>query len=815
MRLLPLYCLYLLLIAYPSFSQSKILPAVKTNQHIKIDGRFQDAAWKEAPVAGEFVQNFPTFGIPASQKTEVRILYDNSAIYIGAYLYDDPTLIRKQITQRDREGQTDVDYFSVFFDTYHDQQNGFQFLVTSANVQSDARLGPNLGGRFNEYGDKTWDAVWESKVSFTEDGWIVEMKIPYISLRFPKKDIQNWGIQFLRSVRRTNETSFWNPVDPAVPGFVNQFGIFSGLENIEPPLRLSFSPYVSTGFSSTPVQNGYLDEWLRNGGMDVKYGINESFTIDATLIPDFGQVISDNVVNNLTPYEIQFQENRPFFTEGTEIFNKAGLFYSRRVGYIPSGYYDVRDMADANPNLEIVKNPSRTQLYNAIKFSGRNQKKLGIGIFNALAAPMHAELKDKTTGAIQRIQTEPLTNYNILVLDQALKGRSFLTFTNTNVLRKDESRNANVTAFDWSLYDKKNAYALTGTVRYSKIWGMQDYDGYHTMLRFSKVAGHWQYYIYGEAKSKKYNPNDLGYLQAPNLVTYRGNVSYRIFAPTETFMTYNYALDVRLQNLYQPYNFIRYDITGRAFWVFRNFWDVSLLAQLTPKTHDYFELRTAGRYLYYPLNYGFAAEGSTDSRKKLYVRFELDYARAPDYNNSYYGIELGCRYRFSNKFSLEVDGESGYEKNQLGYSFNRESNGDPIAAFRNNREFTSVFSGIYNFTPRMNLTFRARHYWNEVTYLSFHNVDASGKLHARGFIHGQNQNVNIFNIDAFLTWDFRLGSRLIIGYKNWLGENEIVIPNGDNTYLRNLRKQFDHRHGNELTVRFIYFLDYNQLKKKK
>ena len=163
-----------------------------------------------------------------------------TAIYIGAYLYDDPSLIRKQITARDGEQQKDVDYFSVFFDTYNDHQNGFQFLVTSANVQTDARLGPNLGGDFGEYGDKTWDAVWESKVQMKADGWVVEMRIPYISLRFAKKDMQNWGIQFLRFIRRNNESSFWNPVDPNVNGFVNQFGIYNGLKDIQPPLRLKF-----------------------------------------------------------------------------------------------------------------------------------------------------------------------------------------------------------------------------------------------------------------------------------------------------------------------------------------------------------------------------------------------------------------------------------------------------------------------------------------------------------------------------------------------------------------------------------------------
>ena len=376
MLFLRLICLALLVLVCGSlFSQGKLLQAIKlSNTSPQIDGNLDDLAWKNVQVVAGFIQNFPSFGSSASQKTEVKIVYDNSAIYIGAYLYDDPRLIRNQITARDEEQSKDLDYFSVFLDTYNDHQNGFQFLVTSSNVQTDARLSPSVVTGFGEYGDKTWDAVWDSKVSIKKDGWVVEMKIPYISLRFAKKEAQDWGIQLMRSVRRNNETSFWNPVDPNVNGFVNQFGLLKNLVDIQPPLRLSFSPYVSTGIRNTPENDGYRTEWLRSGGMDVKYGINESFTLDATLIPDFGQVVSDNVVNNLTPYEVKFEEYRPFFTEGTDIFNKSGLFYSRRIGATPSGYTDVNNMANDDPNIEIIKNPGRRQLYNGIKFSGRTPK---------------------------------------------------------------------------------------------------------------------------------------------------------------------------------------------------------------------------------------------------------------------------------------------------------------------------------------------------------------------------------------------------------------------------------------------------------
>jgi Domain of unknown function (DUF5916)/Carbohydrate family 9 binding domain-like len=816
MRLRNYYYIFLLLLCFQSVAQVKTIQAVKTLQAPRIDGELNDAVWKDAPVLSDFIQNSPSPGSKSSSNSEVRILYDNSAIYIGAYLFDDPSLIRKQFTARDGEQMRDVDYFSVFFDTYNDKQNGFQFLVTTANVQTDARVSPTYSGEFGSYGDKTWDAVWESKVSIQKNGWVVEMRIPYVSLRFSKKEVQDWGLQLLRFTRRNNETDFWNPISPQVNGFANQFGQLSGLKNIEPPLRLSFSPYVTTGYRSSPVGNTYLNEWLRNGGMDLKYGLNESFTLDATLVPDFGQVISDNVVNNLTPYEVQFQENRQFFTEGTEIFNKAKLFYSRRVGALPGGYYSVLGMADADPDLEIIKNPTTTQLYNAVKFSGRTSNKLGIGIFNAVTAPMKAVVRNKISGQETTIETEPLANYNILVLDQAFKGRSSLTFTNTNVMRNGAARDANVSAIDFALYDKRNLHALQGTARYSKIWSANGYDGYNTTLRYGKVSGSWQYYVLGNVESKNYDPNDLGILQAANEISYRASISYRRYKPTRSLIDYSYTLLPRLQYLYQPYAYNRFDVQARGFWLFRNFWDLSVVAGVLPGWEsNYFELRTDGRPLRYPSNYSLEASGSTDSRKKAFVSFGLVYAVAPEFSNTFRGVSLGMRYRFGDRFSLDLQTSSHLEENQLGYAFMRETNGEPIVGFRKNRDFTSVLSGIYNFAYRLNLTLRARHYWNKVNYSSFHNVDTKGDLISRAFINNQDDNVNVFNVDAFLTWDFRLGSRLILGYKNWLGNEETIQFNsGQNSYLRNLGKTFDLRHGNEVTVRFIYFLDYNQLRRK-
>jgi hypothetical protein len=797
-------------------AQTRNMPAVKTTSQIKIDGNLDDAAWQSASVANDFIQNFPNAGNPASVKTEVRVLYDNTAIYIGATLFDDPALIRKQLTARDGEQRSDVDYFSVFFDTYHDRQNGFQFLVTSANVQTDARLSPNFSGDFGDYGDKTWDAVWESKTRMTDNGWTVEMKIPYFSLRFSKKDVQDWGIQFLRFTRRNNENSFWNFFDPKVNGFVNQFGDFTGLKNLQPPLRLSFSPYLSTGINISPDANGgNKSEWLKSGGLDVKYGVSESFTLDATIIPDFGQVISDNVVNNLTPYEIRFDENRQFFTEGTELFNKAGLFYSRRVGEMPQKFRTIQSFAASNPNYEVIENPAVTNLYNAIKLSGRTKNKLGLGFFNAIAQEERAVLRNKTSGKDSTVVTEPLANYNIIVIDQALKNRSYITFTNTNVTREGPQRDANVSALDFSFFDKENKFNLRGATRYSKIFGTNGYDGYNILLRAGKVSGKIQYQAGVNIESDLYDPNDLGILFAANEVSYTGNISYNQFTPKGNFLTYNYSLRANYGWLYAPYAFTHLRLNASGFWVFKNFWDVNFtLGTLPYGENDYFVLNTPGRYAKRPA-WSFAQlEGSTDSRKKLFFSYGFlkGLFHIPEEHN-YHILELGLRYRFSNKVTMQINNRDEAETDYIVFAGN-ETNGEPIISFVDFKDITTIYSAIYNFTPRMNLTMRIRHNWSQVKYKRFANVDAKGRDIPRPFIPGQDENINFFNLDAFYTWDFRLGSRIILGWKNFLGNNEVVDGTQHKHYLGNLGKTLDLRHGNEVTLRFIYFIDYNKLKKK-
>ena len=795
----------------------KSMEARRTLNAPKIDGKLIDTVWKNAIPVSDFIINSPDYGKPSQLKTKVWVLYDDAAIYVAAKLYDDPKQVRKQLTARDGERQQDVDYFSVYFDTYNDDQNGFQFVVTSRNVQSDARLTPAMVSRYGPPSDYSWDAVWESNVQFDQDGWTVEMRIPYISLRFANTPKQLWGINFQRFSRKKNESSYWNSIDPNQAGFVNQFGNLNGIEGVQPPTRLSFLPYLTTGFRNTPTAKGKINEILHNGGMDLKWGVNESFTLDATLVPDFGQVISDNVVLNLTPYEVRFQENRPFFTEGTELFNKAGLFYSRRIGLTPSGYWGVKNQAANNSNLKIIKNPGLTQLINATKFSGRNKNNLGIGVFNAISAPTNAILENTQTGETEKIETEPLTNFNLIVIDQALKGRSSVTFTNTNVTRKGNARDANVSAVDFSLFDKKNKYALLGTARYSKIMGQNPYDGYTAVLTAQKVSGEFQFKFTQGVESEKYDPNDLGYLQAPNEVSSKAQFSYNKFTPTKKFLSYSYTVGLTNTYLYKPFKWQEFSPSASAFYFFKNFWDVTFSYMSKPVwQNDYFELRTPGRMIrVMPWHYiGFS--GSSDSRKRAFARFDAGYANTAAFDSAAYTkYDLSIRYRFSDRLSLEISSGGNIDRGNVGYAFIRETNGEPIIGWRRVVQHTSVLTGIYNFTPRMFLTLRTRHYWSKVSYEKFFNVDLNGNWTPRSFIAGKDNNYNAFNVDIFYTWDFMYGSRLIIGWKNWMSADAVINGTLYNKYTQNLGQVFKQPQGKELTLRLIYFLDYQKLKRSK
>src|SRR5882757_1670303 len=316
-------------------TEKKKIAVKKINTEKKIDGILDEPAWKEAPVANKFVASRPVAFKPesADNASEVYFLYDAEGLYVGGYFHEkSKDSIAAELVGRDGFGNND--FAGVILDTYYDKLNGFEYFVTPLGEQYDAKQSPVINGNSEDF---SWNAVWKSAAKIQNDGWRFEMFIPYSAIRFGKKKVQDWGLNIVRRRQKSAEQLFWQPVDPNINGFLTQEGLLTGLQDIKPPLRLQFSPYFSVYQDHDGTAPSGIDKNKTriNGGMDVKYGINQAFTLDMTLIPDFGQVPSDNLTLNLTPFEQKFTENRPFFTEGTELFSKGNLFYSRRIGVDP------------------------------------------------------------------------------------------------------------------------------------------------------------------------------------------------------------------------------------------------------------------------------------------------------------------------------------------------------------------------------------------------------------------------------------------------------------------------------------------------
>lgn len=759
-----------------------------------IDGVLDDSAWANASIANSFTQTQPDPGLPSRQDAEVRFLYDDDAIYIGARLTDkEPGNILHQLGQRDDFQNNNTDAFGVMLDTYHDRRNAFYFVVTAAGVQTDARYTLDKT-------DLTLNAVWYSKTKIDEHGWVVEMKIPYQALRFPKTDSQTWGINFMRVIRRYRETSYWNPVDPAVLGVVNQCGDLSGMNSIVSPVRLALLPYVSGYAENFDGHNAYSF----NGGMDVKYGINESFTLDMTLIPDFGQALSDNVVLNLSPFEVKFDERRYFFTEGTELFNKNDLFYSRRIGARPSGYSALSSQLEANEIIE--DNPSVTRLYNALKISGRTPSKLGIGFLNSVSAPAEAMIYDTAEGTHRIVVTEPLSNYNVIIVDQVLKHNSYIGFLNTNVMREGSARDANVSSVQFRLGDKKNKYAVEGFGDMSMIYNPGSavpVNGYRYNLTAGKVSG--RYLIQGRYRvvSPQFNPNDLGYLDRSNFIDYTLTQNYNVYKPFWRLTSMFNTLEANLGMLYDPRHRTFITITGKHYFTFRNFLTLGITWLSNPfKNYDYFEARVPGRYLIYPKNNELGGFLSSDYRKRFALDATASYRIFLERNRTIFKYMVSPRVRVNDKLFFVIRWENERKKDNVGYVAYR--NDSLFFGIRDINTVTSTITLNYVFTNKMNLSMRVRHYWSQADYRSYFLLNGNGKVEEAYYNRNADVNFNAFNIDLVYTWQFLPGSELSIVWKNAiLSSTALLQPD----YGEDVQTVFDSPQSNSISAKLIWYID--------
>jgi hypothetical protein len=461
-----------------------VVRAGRAGAPITLDGRLDEPDWQAAPVASGFLQRDPDQGQPATEPTELRLLFDDHALYVGARLHDrEPGRIVRQLSRRDALAEADT--FTLYLDPHRDRRTGVVLQVSAAGVQRDAAIYDD------NFEDDTWDAVWESAVAIDGDGWSVEMRVPFSQLRFPTAPGHTWGVNARRVVHRKNESSWLVLVPKNESGLASRMTGLEGIDGIEPGRHLELLPYVSGRAEYiAPAREG--DPWndgsrLYGGaGLDFKYGVGSGMALVGAVNPDFGQVEVDPAVVNLSAFETFFEEKRPFFTEGSQVFLRFGrsgaseyttyfypepqLFYSRRIGRVP------QDRASG----EFVDTPTSTTILGAAKLVGRTNSGWNVGLLEAVTGREYARVS--TGGDRGEVEVEPLTNYFVGRAQHALGRRGSIGFLGTAVVRDLETPSldgllvgrAFVGGVDGHVFlDEKRGWVVSGGLSGSTVSGSQ------------------------------------------------------------------------------------------------------------------------------------------------------------------------------------------------------------------------------------------------------------------------------------------------------------------------------------------------------
>lgn len=778
--------------------EQKTLEALRIESPPKIDGLLDDEVWQSLPAYGDFNMFEPGNDgeVDPDYLTEVKMAYDDKAVYVAAYMYDpNPAQILSQFSQRD-EVFVQADRFTIALNTYNDGINETYFYVTSAGTIGDAL------STQNDF-DFGYNVVFECRISKDEEGWYAEFKIPYNALRFPEVDVQDWSVNFYRRLNTLNETHTWNFIENSIGRASQYSGLISGVRDINPPIRLTFFPFaqgVVTEF------DGETDTDFA-AGMDVKYGLSDSFTLDATLIPDFGQASFDDVSLNLGPFEQTFGENRAFFTEGVSLFERGRIFFSRRVGGPPVG--DVGELAEN----EIAEIPGKVNLLNAIKLSGRTKKKLGIGLFNAITERTFAKIEDTINGTTRKVLVEPLSNYNIFVLDQQFQGNSSVSLINTNVTRDGSFRDANTTAFVFDIADKGNRFRSSGRAIMSNVItedGTQ--TGFRTELDIFRIKGKFRYRVGHDFANTTFDINDLGVNFTNNFNNFVAGLSYRIFEPTKNFNTYNFGLTFRHRRLYQPSVQTGNNLNLDWFFVAKPRFAFGGFLGFNGENDDYFEPRIEGRFVTYNANLGGRQWISTDFRKKFAVDAGVGFRNHFGTPQRQLFFDFEPRYRFSDRFLVVLGTDLSLRNNMFGYV--GDDGVDVFLGQRDVRSLETELTASFNFDPYKAIDLRFRNSWSVADYSDdifwILNDDGSRTLFDYDTeANNPNQNFNIWNLDLSFRWRFAPGSEATLLYRNQIFNLDELATLGYGQSLDNL---FAQPTQHTISLRVTYFIDYNNVK---
>jgi hypothetical protein len=702
----------------------------RTSGPIHLDGRLDERAWAAARPASQFYQTAPHEGEPATERTEVRIAYDEDALYVGARLLDsDPRGIRGQLARRD--ASTEADLFEVAVDSYHDHNTSFVFGINPSGVKTDRVVGQD---GFSS--DDSWDPVWAAAVQSDSAGWTVEMRIPLSQLRFSPSVSQVWGINFFRRVHRKAEQLVYAYSKPSDRGYASYFAHLLGIQNLPKSRRLEVAPYATTRqeridprAANNPFNDG--SRQIAGAGLDAKYGVTSSLTLDATVNPDFGQVDADPAFVNLSAFEQFLNERRPFFVEGADIFSFNStdqLFYSRRIGRAPQ--------ASANARAGFVDTPDHATILGAGKLSGRVGG-WSIGVLEATTAHEYATVD--SAGVRFKDEVEPLTNYFIARGQRDWRGGADrLGFIGTAVNRRIDATALNflrtsayVGGIDFGHRFAGNMYNLTGSIVGSRIAGdtiaiqrvqrssaryfqrpdakIERYDplatslgGWNGYLNLGKEAGSVQGGVNVSLKSPGFEVNDAGFQTNADAINYFGFINRRWTKPNKLFRFYFIG-----NNLTYATNFdgvrktFQYNLNTNI--TFLNYWNAD--AHFTTSARVLSDNLTRGGPLASAAAFWNVSGGvGSDTRRRFSTYNGASYARneIQGWNASWFS---SIDFRPSTATTVSVQPSYTVYESKLQYTATAV---DPTATSTYGRRyfFSEVLQHSLDLTTRLNLTFR-------------------------------------------------------------------------------------------------------------
>ena len=810
---------------------------VESASAVQVDGDLSDAVWQKAPVITGFRQREPQDGAQATYQTEARVAYDGAALYIAVQALDpEPSRIVGIRTRRDERSPSD--WIRVMIDSFHDRRSAYEFAVNPAGVKADTYW-------FNDGNNDTgWDAVWDVAISRNDRGWRAEFRVPFSQLRFHPSPDATFGFAVVRQIGRLNETTTWPLLSKSANGFVSSFGELTGLRLGRSPKRLELVPYVVGDVTTQPVESGNPLQKRRDGsaevGVDVKYALKPGLTLTATVNPDFGQVEADPAVVNLSAFETFFSERRPFFVEGSGIFqfnvdcndgSCSGLFYSRRIGRSPRGSPELPEGAFANA-------PAQTTILGAAKVTGRVGG-FSVGALNAVTADEDAVIAHGTSRSRQTV--EPLTGYSVVRARREFASQSSvgLIMTAVNRQRDEFTRflpgQAYTGGVDWD-WRVGRRYAVQGffagsnvrgdagaidALQQSNVHSYQRPDSDHLeldpsrtalggsagMISFSKIAGERVRFNSNIGmKTPGFDVNDVGFLRRADMRNMSNWMQWRHERPSKYLRSFRFNL-----NQWASWNFdgdrLNSAFNVNAHAVFANQWATGTGMTLNAQPFDDRATR-GGPGAYGERSRSVWAYLSSDDRKPVALN-TFAFSARDRAGSTVWEVNPSLSWRPSSFMSLSTGFTVGRNRDNAQWIENL----DDRYVFGRLAQRTVAMTARLNYTvtPTLSIQLYAQPFVSAGGYSGFKQL-ADGRAREFGsrytpfdYTGSPDFNYRSFRTTNVVRWEYRPGSTLFVV---WQQGREDVLDIGRFDLQRDFGGIFDAPARNVFLVKWAYWLNY-------